>query len=258
MTPYELSHSAASRLITNGPEHVRYLLLRARAQRWNEADFHDLIERSLPVSSLSVWKFTRILTAKDGVLGKAAERLRKGKDPIWTAFPKWPKLQEHSRGRETKSLVGDKSFAYGSVELTVDQAIEAQTDLLSLINYPSDFAESGLLALHSTGSSGLSKPAIESLQKLLQLLMACRSKQYASQEDWNQDLKPKEDALVNVVEELLRDRAIPVVPLLNVNVEVSLLAICREDLIDLVKQRRVSARHLEDEEIDEWEVGMFR
>jgi hypothetical protein len=256
MRIYELSHFAASHLITNAPADLRYLMLRANAQRWTGEDLHDLLEQLPPGGSLSIWKFTRILTDKDGALGKAAERLRKDQGAVWEVFGKWPTLQQFSRNPNTPFLVGDKSFVYGSIELNTGQSLEVQADLLSLINY-SGFAETGLMTLSSPSETGLSLPSSEAVVKLLQLVMTCKSKKYASQEDWDQDLRPKEEALLSAAEKLLSDRVIPVILLLNANVEVSLLAICREEL-EYFRQRPDSVRNLEDEKIREWEVGIFR
>ncbi len=170
MTLYELSDKAVSRLITSAPKVFRYLLFRAGTQRWTPPDLHDLLEQLLPLASLSIWKFTRVLTKRDGALGKAAERLGKHEDAVGGPFDKWPQLRHHSR-YQSKYLAGDRSFAYGFTELTVTEAIEAGADLVSFINYPSGFDASGLLALQPVGSPALSKRSVESTLEFLQLLI---------------------------------------------------------------------------------------
>src|SRR6266478_9826004 len=118
----------------------------------------------------------------------------------------FPAAQPPSQARyQSKYLAGDRSFAYGFTELTVTEAIEAGADLVSFINYPSGFDASGLLALQPVGSPALSKRSVESTLEFLQLLMTSQSQKYSSQEEWDQDLKPKEEALIKAVGNLVND-----------------------------------------------------
>lgn len=252
MTAHELPLDAASYLMDGASANLNYQLLRAGSLRWSEADLRDL-KLFLPFESLLLWKFTRVLTTKDGVLGSAAQQLAGGKHQGKT-FGRWPRLQEHIVHEEEYS-VDTKSFVLGAAELTEDQALEESSELLSLINYPGGFDGSGLAVFRGKGSSPLPPSKAEVVDSLLRTLMSYQARNYTSQESWDRDLKAKEKALNKAAVELVNHETTLAVPLINANVEVSLL-VCRSR--GTVRGNENDIKPLPAGEISEWEIGLFR
>lgn len=254
MKAYQLSAIAASHIIRHLPYGARYLLLRPNSLKWSETDVTELLGNPAGKATLYVWKHTRILRAKDGALGEMADRIRKGQEPKWTAFGKWPELQQYETTWEGTSLVSDRSYASGCIDLAALEAANRCADIASLM---SAIGESGLVAVSAGHSSSGPAASQGSIERLFDVLIAAKSKKYSSQEEWDRDLEPKEQVLAEVITKLLNADLIPMIPLENVDGTVALLSVIPRNSEESIAKWIETAPPLAEGEESQWEAGIF-
>jgi hypothetical protein len=234
MDVFEVSQNDLSYVLQGFPGDWRYVLVRPQAYRWTESDLIDVLIDLLQVRSLYVWKFTRIITKDDKAFGQLAQSLGKTTEEVWKPFSKWPAIEKRVRDR-VKQSVAKRSYVYGVADLKLREDSGIISELVSLLN-SSEFAETGLIEFRTASSPNGLAGNIDEVHQLFRLLIASRTKAYLSQEEWDRDLQPKEDALLKVMHGFVRNRIVMAIPLMNADVEISLLVVCSNDYFESLQR----------------------
>jgi hypothetical protein len=127
---YKLPLDAANRLVSNSPQDLDYFVLRPEERHWDGRDIRALFGGPALQRRFSFWKFTRLLTDKNGALGLAASKLRGGRPA--ELFPRCPQIEKLINKAVIPDILGTQTFIHGVADLAPEEIEKTSIEIVSL------------------------------------------------------------------------------------------------------------------------------